>query len=94
MLVMAAAVLTALPAFALARRRSQAILELPASRRIDARLIVGSLIFGVGWGIAGFCPGPAIVSLGMGQWQPVLFVAAMLIGRAAYEVVEHLRQAS
>jgi len=68
--VMAGAIAVAAVAFALAQRRSRswlgAPMQLPSARQIDRRLVVGSLLFGVGWGIAGFCPGPALVGLGMG----------------------------
>jgi len=97
MLVMGAAVLVAAPAFALARRRDRSALDLPmrlpALRQIDRRVVLGSLVFGAGWGLAGLCPGPAIVSLGTGELKPVLFVAAMLTGRAIYEALEALRLA-
>jgi uncharacterized membrane protein YedE/YeeE len=97
MLVMGTAVLVAAPAFALARRRDRSALglpmRLPALRQIDRRVVLGSVVFGVGWGIAGLCPGPALVTLGTGEFKAVLFVAAMLIGRAIYETLEHLRLA-
>jgi uncharacterized protein len=85
--VMAGAIAVGVVAFAAARRRTKAILggvmALPQRRDIDRRLIVGSLVFGIGWGLAGFCPGPAIVAAGGGFWQAWLFVAAMLAGMAA-----------
>jgi len=56
--------------------------ELPPTRGIDARLLVGPAIFGVGWGLAGFCPGPAFVALGSGSAAGAIFVAAMLAGMA------------
>src|SRR5258708_33286261 len=66
--VMAGAIAVGLAAFALARRRTLSALglpmQLPTSRSIDVRLITGSVIFGIGWGLAGFCPGPAIVAVG------------------------------
>jgi uncharacterized protein len=64
--------------------------QLPASQRIDARLIGGSALFGVGWGLAGFCPGPAVASLAYGLWQSVVFVSAMLIGMLLWERREAL----
>ena len=57
----------------------------------DARLVGGSVLFGIGWGLAGFCPGPAIVALGLGQGKAVLFVVAMLGGMMVFEGVEWLR---
>jgi uncharacterized membrane protein YedE/YeeE len=59
--------------------------HVPGARRIDLRLIGGSALFGIGWGLGGFCPGPAVASLGYGLWQSVLFVAAMLTGMAFWE---------
>ena len=53
---------------------------LPAARQIDRRLILGSAVFGIGWGISGFCPGGAIPGLGLGRWEVFVFVAAMLAG--------------
>ncbi|UUC94453.1 DUF6691 family protein [Comamonas sp. C11] len=91
-LVMGGAVLVGLFAFTLARKRSTSILggpmQLPTSRQIDRRLVLGSLTFGVGWGIAGFCPGPAIVSFGAGEPKAVVFVLAMLTGMGAFELLE------
>lgn len=59
--------------------------HLPASGRIDARLLLGAALFGVGWGLAGFCPGPALAGLGFGIPPVVLFVAAMLCGMALHD---------
>lgn len=61
--------------------------HVPTSRRIDAPLVVGSALFGLGWGIGGFCPGPAVASLSVGIPQTVLFVIAMLIGVTLYDRV-------
>jgi len=84
--VMAGAIAVGLFAFAAARRRTSAVLggamQLPARREIDRRLVIGSLVFGVGWGLAGFCPGPVLVALGAGYWQAVVFTVAMLAGLA------------
>ena len=55
-------------------------LDLPTRHDLDARLITGAAIFGVGWGLVGFCPGPALAALGRGIWQTYVFVAAMLFG--------------
>jgi uncharacterized membrane protein YedE/YeeE len=88
-LVMGGAVVVGLIAFAFAKRRTTTFLggalHLPDSRDIDLRLVGGSLLFGAGWGLAGFCPGPAIVSLGAGQPKAVVFVLAMLVGMAVFE---------
>jgi uncharacterized membrane protein YedE/YeeE len=91
-LVMVGANAVGLGAFALARRRTRSFLslklQLPTSRHIDRRLVVGSLLFGVGWGIAGFCPGPALVALGMAEAKAAVFVLAMLVGMAIFEWLE------
>ena len=90
--VMGGAMLVGICAFALARTRSRSLLgadiKLPAATRIDRRLVVGSTLFGIGWGIAGFCPGPALVALGMGQIKAVVFVMAMLAGMGIFELLE------
>jgi uncharacterized membrane protein YedE/YeeE len=59
--------------------------HLPSQKRIDARLLGGSALFGIGWGLAGFCPGPAVASLAYGLWQSVVFVAAMVIGMLLWD---------
>jgi uncharacterized protein len=91
-LVMGGAIAVALPAFTLARRRERSLLgapmQLPTTTVIDRRLVLGSLAFGVGWGLAGFCPGPALVSLGMLRWEALLFVLAMLAGMGLFEWIE------
>jgi uncharacterized membrane protein YedE/YeeE len=90
--VMAGAIAVGALAFALTRRRAKALLgdamQLPTSTRIDRRLLAGSLLFGAGWGLAGFCPGPALVALGLGAPQAVVFVAAMLAGMGLFELLE------
>jgi len=94
-LVIAGAVMVGLVAFRLVRRRATSCLglplALPAARRVDRRLIVGSLVFGVGWGLAGLCPGPALVGLGAGRWQAAVFVAAMLAGMGIFQWLETVR---
>ncbi|MBO9646419.1 MAG: YeeE/YedE family protein [Pseudacidovorax sp.] len=88
--VMGGAILVGLGAFAVARRRSKAWLggamQLPTRRDIDRPLVVGSLVFGAGWGLAGFCPGPALVALAAGHWQALLFTLAMLAGMALHDL--------
>jgi len=85
--VMGGAVLVGLGGFYLVTKRSEAFfggaLHIPKRRDITMPLIIGSVMFGVGWGIAGFCPGPAIVSLGSGQIKALVFVLAMLAGMAS-----------
>lgn len=90
--VMAGAIAVGLPAFALAARRRESFLglpmQLPQSTRIDRRLAGGSLLFGIGWGLAGLCPGPALVVAGTGNVKALGFVAAMLAGMAVFELLE------
>ncbi|WP_206955472.1 YeeE/YedE family protein [Trinickia acidisoli] len=82
--VMAGAVAVTAVGFAIARRRSSSLLGAPMSwpkaMRVDRPLIVGSALFGIGWGLAGFCPGPAVVSASSGQPKAWLFIVAMLAG--------------
>jgi len=96
-LVMVGAIAVGLVAFAIARRRGTTLLglslKLPTARHIDRRLVGGSLLFGAGWGLAGFCPGPALVALGMGELKAVVFVVAMLVGMAVFELFERRGQA-
>ncbi len=91
-LVMVGAIAVGLVAFALVRRREATLLglplRLPTASAIDRRLVGGSLVFGAGWGLAGFCPGPALVVLGMGELKAVVFVAAMLAGMGLFELLE------
>lgn len=93
-LVMGGAVAVGLLAFQFARRRTAAFLggamHLPTAQQIDRRLVLGSLVFGIGWGLAGYCPGPAVVSVGMGQGKAIVFVVAMVAGMAIYEVFERM----
>jgi len=91
-LVMGGAIGVAALPFGWARRRSRSLLaapmQLPRKVEVDRRLILGSLLFGIGWGVAGICPGPAIVILGSGHWQVGWFVLAMLAGMAIFEFFE------
>ena len=94
-LVMAGAIAVGAVAFAFADKRTVSLLgepmQLPAARHIDRRLVGGAVVFGIGWGIAGFCPGPAIVALGLGQVKALVFVVAMLAGMGLFEVIEQAR---
>lgn len=85
-------------AFLVANKRAMSFIgaemKLPTDRHIDRRLIVGSLLFGIGWGIGGFCPGPSLVALGMGEAKAMVFVAAMLTGMGVFELIERRRQPS
>ena len=91
--VMGGAIAVAFGAFALAKKRTSSLLglpmQLPTARGIDRRLVGGSLAFGFGWGLAGICPGPAIVLVGAGVAQGLIFVGAMLAGMS---LVEFLRR--
>lgn len=91
-IVMGGALLAAMPAYALARRRRRSLLgeplQLPTATRVDRRLAVGSLVFGGGWGLAGYCPGPAVASVLVGGVKPLLFFVAMVAGMAVYELLE------
>jgi uncharacterized membrane protein YedE/YeeE len=93
--VMGGAIAVGVVAFVVAHQRTVSFLgaemKLPTARHIDARLVVGSLLFGVGWGIAGFCPGPGLVALGMGESKAFIFVVAMLVGMGVFELAERLR---
>jgi len=60
---------------------------IPKRRDIDARLVGGAALFGVGWGLVGYCPGPAVSSLALGRWEPAVFLAAMLAGMFAYRLI-------
>lgn len=96
--VMIGAVAVAAIGFAIARRRDRSLLglpmQIPARARVTRRLVLGSAAFGVGWGIAGFCPGPALVALGLGSAKAWVFVASMMVGMALFEWLEQRRQAS
>jgi uncharacterized membrane protein YedE/YeeE len=96
--VMAGAIAIGSLAFVFARRRKSSVLglpmQLPTSTTITPRLILGSAAFGIGWGLAGFCPGPALVALGAGYSKAVGFVAAMVAGMAVFELVERAMSAT
>jgi uncharacterized protein len=91
-LVMGGAVAVGAIAFTIAGKRPVTLLgaplRLPERRDIDRRLVLGGLGFGIGWGLAGFCPGPALVAVGAGELKAVVFVLAMLAGMATFEVLE------
>ena len=90
--VMAGAVLVAFVGYRLAFRRGRPLLapsfQLPTRTYIDQRLVVGAGLFGIGWGLGGFCPGPALVSLGLGSPGVLVFVPAMLLGMWAARLVD------
>ncbi|WP_315701473.1 MULTISPECIES: DUF6691 family protein [unclassified Bradyrhizobium] len=84
--VMIGAIAVTFTGFRLVLRRPRPILAsshlLPPRRGLDRRLVAGAAIFGVGWGLAGICPGPAFVDLGYGSAKAILFAIAMLVGMA------------
>ena len=88
-LVMGGAIAVGAVAFALARRRkkswSGAPMEIPTDQTTDSRLVIGGALFGIGWGIGGFCPGPALVALGSGSASVASFVVAMLVGMVVHD---------
>ena len=90
--VMGGAILVGLVAFRFAGKRERSLLgeamRLPTATHIDRRLVLGGLAFGAGWGLAGFCPGPALASLATGGAKAWLFTGAMLAGMAVFEVLE------
>lgn len=89
--VMGGALLPAALAYLASRRARRPVLaerfQIPENRVVDRRLLAGAALFGAGWGLVGFCPGPAIAGLVFGLWQPWVFVAAMLAGMALHRWV-------
>ncbi|RZS56939.1 YeeE/YedE family protein [Sphaerotilus mobilis] len=87
--VMGGAIAVGVFAFAAARRRSRSLsgdpMEIPSSTVIDARLLIGGVLFGAGWGVGGFCPGPAIVAAGSGLSSAWIFIVAMLAGMLVHD---------
>jgi uncharacterized membrane protein YedE/YeeE len=90
--VMGGAILVGLVAFRFAAGRGRSLLgeamRLPAATHIDRRLVLGGMAFGAGWGLAGYCPGPALASLASGGAKPLIFTAAMVAGMALFELLE------
>ena len=91
--VLGGAVTVGLLVFPFATKQHQSLLGevmlLPTATQIDRRLVLGSITFGVGWGLAGYCPGPALASLAYGGFKPLIFVIAMLVGMGLFEMLEH-----
>jgi len=94
--VMLGALIVTTSAYALARRLQAPLcaerFASPASTAADRRLIAGALLFGIGWGLVGYCPGPALASLGFAGGRTLLFVAAMLVGMAIFSVFDRTRR--
>lgn len=92
--VMGGAILVGFAAFRFAGGRTTSLLgdpmRLPTARHIDRRLMLGGVAFGIGWGLAGYCPGPALASLASGGAKPLIFGAALLAGMAIFELLERL----
>ena len=90
MFVMGAAILPSAVAYLIRRRLHRPLLEdrfsIPEGRSLNRPLLIGAVLFGIGWGLVGLCPGPAIAGLVLGAWQPWVFVAAMLAGMAAHKL--------
>ena len=88
--VMGGAIFVGIFAFRIAATRQQAIfggpMRLPTARHIDRRPVLGGLAFGVGWGLAGYCPGPALASLATGGSKPLIFTIVMLAGMGIFEI--------
>lgn len=88
--VMGGAIIPSALAYWIARRMRRPLLasefRVPKTRKIEPRLLAGATLFGIGWGLIGLCPGPAVASLVFGFWQVALFVAAMIAGMAVYRL--------
>ncbi len=93
-LVMLGAITVTATSFHLTKNRQQSFfgqqIKLPKSSNVDHKLIIGSMMFGVGWGLAGYCPGPSLASVLHGGYQPLVFVISMLIGMGIFEVFNRL----
>lgn len=91
LLVMGGAVLVTLVSFRFILRRAHPVFDtqfhLPTRRDINVRLIGGAALFGIGWGLAGLCPGPAIAAIALGVWQPLVFVAGMALGMLVFRYI-------
>jgi uncharacterized protein len=96
--VMGGALLVSALVFPLVVKRPRSALgepmHVPITTRIDRRLVLGGLVFGIGWGLAGYCPGPALASLAQGGAKPALFVLAMLAGMGIFTLVENIKRRS
>ena len=95
-LVMGGAIAVGIFAFSIAKKRTLSFmggaLRLPTASQIDKRLVIGAVMFGAGWGLAGFCPGPALVSMASGQVKAAFFVVFMLAGMILFEIFERRTQ--
>jgi len=93
-LVMGGAIAVGFFAFAIAKKRTVnffgGALHFPKSNHIDKPLVIGAMLFGAGWGLAGFCPGPGLVSLASGNAKGAFFVAFMLVGMQLFEIFNRI----
>ena len=88
-LVMGGGLMVALVGVQLAKRQQSSwigtSIDMPSKTIINKKLLIGAMLFGIGWGLVGICPGPGIVLLGTGQWQAYVFIPAMIIGMLMYQ---------
>lgn len=91
-LVMGGGLIVAIVGVQLAKRQQSSwigtLTELPSKTAINKKLLIGAMLFGIGWGLVGICPGPGIVLLGTGQWQAYVFIPAMIVGMLIYQWLE------
>jgi len=94
-LVMIGALIVAATSFQLIKKNKRSFfgqpINLPAGTHIDHKLVIGSLIFGVGWGLAGYCPGPSLTSVLQGGYKPLVFVVSMIAGMGVFEIFRQLK---
>ena len=91
-LVMGGGLMVAIIGVQLAKRQQSSwigtLIELPSKTSVNKKLLIGAMLFGIGWGLVGICPGPGIVLLGTGQWQAYVFIPAMIVGMLIYQWFE------
>ncbi len=91
-LVMGGGLAVAIVGVQLAKRQQSSwigtLIEMPSKTVINKKLLIGAMLFGIGWGLVGICPGPGIVLLGTGQWQAYVFIPAMIVGILVYQWLE------
>ena len=91
-LVMGSGLLVAIVGVQISKRQQTSWIgtkiELPSKTAINKRLLIGAMLFGIGWGLVGICPGPGIVLLGTGQWQAYVFIPAMIVGMLIFQWLE------
>ena len=91
-LVMGGGLIVAIVGVQLAKRQQTSwigtSIDMPSKTVINKKLLIGAMLFGIGWGLVGICPGPGIVLLGTGQWQAYVFIPAMIIGMLVYQWLE------